>query len=136
MTAGICAVCRREGRGFGFIPRLARLRGPPTAGFAGKHQNLRATPAGACSMRCLDTIARWRKLMIDPTPNETAAMEHGGRMGGEYLDSIGRTDLASLPVEQWQAFVEAVVTGYCDALRDMAGRDRGRLDGMAGEVPF
>lgn len=121
MTAGVCAVCHREGRGFGFIPRLARLRGPPAA---------------ACSMRCLDTIARWRNLMIDPTPNEIAAMEHGGRMGGEYLDSIGRTDLASLTVEQWRAFVEAVVTGYCDALRDMSGRDRGRLDGMSGEVPF
>ncbi|BAE49161.1 conserved hypothetical protein [Candidatus Terasakiella magnetica] len=117
----ICAVCNREGRGFGFIPRLARLRGPPEA---------------ACSMTCLDTIARWRRTMIDPTPNEITAMEHGGQMGGEYLDSIAKTDLAALSPEQWQTFVEAVITGYCDHLRDLAGRDRGRLDGMAGEVPF
>jgi hypothetical protein len=41
-----------------------------------------------------------------------------------------------LSPEQWQTFVEAVITGYCDHLRELAGRDRGRLDGMAGEVPF
>ena len=34
--------------------------------------------------------------MIDPTPNEKAAFVHGGEMGGEYLDSIGKTDLESL----------------------------------------
>jgi len=34
--------------------------------------------------------------MIDPTPNEKAAVVNGGRMGGEYLDSIGKTDLETL----------------------------------------
>lgn len=74
--------------------------------------------------------------MIDPTPNELAAMEHGGRMGGEYLDHLGKTDLARLTVEEWAIFVEAIVTGYGDHLRDLAGRDRSRIDDLAGEVPF
>ena len=34
--------------------------------------------------------------MIDPTPNELAAIVHAGAIGGEYLDSLGRTDLAGL----------------------------------------
>ena len=73
--------------------------------------------------------------MIDPTPNEQAAMAHGGAMAGEYLDSLGRTDLASLSVAEWGALIEVIVTGYCDRLRDLAGRDQGRIDGMT-EVPF
>ena len=74
--------------------------------------------------------------MIDPTPNEKAAMDNGGRMGGEYLESIGKTDLSALDRAEWDCFVEAVVTGYCDHLRDLAARDRARLDSMTAEVPF
>ncbi len=74
--------------------------------------------------------------MIDPTPNENAAMAHGGQMGGEYLDSIGKTDLATLTVPEWHCFIEAVVTGYCDHLRELAAQDRARLNSMTTEVPF
>ena len=74
--------------------------------------------------------------MIDPTPNERAAILHGGDMAGEYLDSLGKSDLALFSSEEWQILLEVIVTGYCDRLRDLAGRDRGRLDGMADEVPF
>lgn len=74
--------------------------------------------------------------MIDPTPNERAAMEHGGAMAGEYLDSLGKSDLAQFSVEEWQTLIEVIVTGYCDHLRDLAGKDRSRLDGMSEQVPF
>lgn len=74
--------------------------------------------------------------MIDPTPNEEAALARGGAMGGEYLDSLGKTDLALLGLEEWRTFVEAVVTGYCDHLRTLAERDRTRIDGMTEQVPF
>ena len=74
--------------------------------------------------------------MIDSTPNEQAAMEHGGRMGGEYLDSLGKTDLATFTVEEWSIFIECVVTGYCDCLRDLAFTDKSRLDAMKEGVPF
>jgi hypothetical protein len=75
--------------------------------------------------------------MIDPTPNEKAAFVRGGEMGGEYLDSIGKTDLETLQPEEWLTFIEAVVTGYCDSLRALADRDEQhlrRLDPQ--EAPF
>lgn len=74
--------------------------------------------------------------MIDPTPNEKAAFVHGGTMGGEYLDSIGKTDLETLNPDEWLTFIEAVVTGYCDHLRALAARDAERLARMTPEVPF
>jgi len=74
--------------------------------------------------------------MIDPTPNEAEAMTVGGQQGGEYLESIGKSDLATLTESEWDRFIDAVVTGYCDHLREMAGQDRNRLDAMTPEVPF
>ena len=74
--------------------------------------------------------------MIDPTPNERAAMTEGGMAGGEYLESIGKTDLVTLTEPEWDTYVEVIVTRYCDHLRELAAQDRKRLDGMAPEVPF
>jgi len=74
--------------------------------------------------------------MIDPTPNETEAMSVGGQQGGAYLESLGKSDLATLSETEWDRFIDAVVTGYCDHLRELAARDRGRLDAMTPEVPF
>lgn len=62
--------------------------------------------------------------MIDPTPNERAAMLHGAKMAGEYLDSLGRTDLALLSVDEWHTLMEVIITGYCDHLTVLAEKDR------------
>jgi hypothetical protein len=74
--------------------------------------------------------------MIDPTTNERVALLHGAEMAGEYLDSLGVTDLAQLGVEQWHTLIEVAVTGFCDHLRALAGEDRSRLDASTPEVPF
>ena len=74
--------------------------------------------------------------MIDPTPNEEAAMIAGGDAAGAYLEAIAKSDLATLSPAEWRELIEIVVTGYCDALRELAARDRGRLDAMAPEIPF
>jgi hypothetical protein len=74
--------------------------------------------------------------MIDPTPNEADAMTVGGQQGGEYLESIGKSDLATLTETEWDRFIDAVVTGYCDHLRELAGQDRKRFEAMTPEVPF
>jgi len=74
--------------------------------------------------------------MIDPTPNEQDALEAGAESGGAYLDSLGQTDLAQLSVEDWQAFIEIIVTAYCDHLRDLAARDQDHIAGMREGVPF
>ena len=54
----------------------------------------------------------------------------------QYLDSIGKTDLATLSLEEWATFVECIVTGYCDQLRELAAVDRGRDGATATGVPF
>lgn len=54
--------------------------------------------------------------MTDPNAAEIAAMQHAGAMGGEYLESLGRTDLATLTPEEWHTFIAAVCGGYVDSL--------------------
>ena len=73
-----------------------------------------------CSRACQDICHR-RRGMIDPTPNEQAAMAAGGDAGGAYLESLGKSDLATLSPAEWRQLIEIVVTGYCDTLRDLAG---------------
>jgi hypothetical protein len=74
--------------------------------------------------------------MIDPTPNEEAAMQAGGEAAGAYLESLGKSDLAQLAVDEWLTLIKAVVTGYSDRLRALAAQDRRRIDNLTDEVPF
>jgi hypothetical protein len=74
--------------------------------------------------------------MIDPTPNEAEAMTVGGHQGGAYLESLGKSDLTTLTETEWDRFIDAVITGYCDHLRELAVKDRKHLDAMTPEVPF
>lgn len=73
--------------------------------------------------------------MIDPTPNEQAAMAAGGDAAGEYRRPR-KSDLATLSQPEWRQLIEIVVTGYCDTLRELAGQDRDRLDAMTARIPF
>jgi hypothetical protein len=123
--AGLCAVCHREPRGFGWFNASVSVGNPE------RDRSYRQL----CSKLCQD-LCHGRRGMIDPNPNERAAMAHGGAMAGEYLDSLGKTDLARLSVEEWHTLIEVIVTGYCDHLRDLAAKDRARLDCMIPEVPF
>ena len=74
--------------------------------------------------------------MIDPTPNEQAALAAGGDAAGAYLEGLGKSDLAPLSQPEWRQLIEIVVTGYCDTLRELAAKDRDRLDAMAERIPF
>ena len=62
-------------------------------------------------MKCQD------KRMIDVTPNEQAAMDNGGKLAGEYLEHLGKTDLATMTEEEWKMIVECIVTGYVEAMQ-------------------
>ena len=75
-----CAACRlRTARCFGwFDPR--RKTGAPRF---------------VCSMRCMHAMRR-RWGVIDPDEHEIAAIQAASPMAGEYLESIGKTDLAVL----------------------------------------
>ena len=96
-----CTVCPREAKGFGYNPKLAGEDG--RAGIA-------------CSMKCLNTLKEKQGMMNDATPNETQAVLHGGNMGGEYLDELGKTNLAALSEDEWQQFLFCVVGGYVEKI--------------------
>ena len=98
----LCDICRREYRGFGYSPRLTRQSGPDL---------------WACSMRCLDIIGRL-KGMIDPNEHEVAALRQASAVGGEYIESLGRTDLAQWSEQEWTTLIDVVVTAFQDDLRE------------------
>lgn len=95
-----CAACRlRTARCFGwFDPRLKT-----------------GTPRWACSIRCMHALRR-RWGVIDPDEHEIAAIQAASPMAGEYLESIGKTDLAVLSDAEWLTLLEVIVTAYQDAL--------------------
>jgi hypothetical protein len=97
----LCAICRRDARGFGFAPALIRVEGPSVK---------------LCSRRCQDLVARW-KGMIDPNKHETAALAAAAVTGGEYVEAIGKTDLATWTVPEWATLVDTIVTAFQDSLR-------------------
>ena len=95
-----CAACRlRTARCFGwFDPR--RKTGAPRF---------------VCSMRCMHEMRR-RLGVIDPDEHEIAAIQAASPMAGEYLESIGKTDLAVLTDTEWLTLLEVIITAYQDAL--------------------
>jgi hypothetical protein len=97
----ICAVCRREARGFGFSPSLIRVKAPNVL---------------LCSRQCQDIVARL-KGMIDASEHERAALTAAGISGGEYVERTGRTDLALWSTEEWSVLIDVIVTAYQDHLR-------------------
>lgn len=59
-------------------------------------------------------------LPMITTDTEEEALEAGGNAGGQYLDSIGKTDLATLSPLEWSTFLSKVLEGYGEHMRDAA----------------
>ena len=97
----LCDVCRREARGFGYSPRLTRQSG---------------RDLWLCSMRCLDIVTRLEG-MIDPKEHEVVALRQASARAGEYVESLGRTDLARFTEQEWTTLIEVIVTAFQDHLR-------------------
>lgn len=60
--------------------------------------------------------------MIDPTDAEKESMEHAGDMAGEYLESLGKTDLATMSPDEWQTLIHVICSGYVDRMIAIAER--------------
>lgn len=60
---------------------------------------------------------------IEITPYEAQAIERVGPHAGKYLDAIGKTDLASMTVEEWSKFIEHVCKSYMAEIRDVVNTD-------------
>jgi hypothetical protein len=55
--------------------------------------------------------------MIDPTPQEIRAIELASAPAGQYIESIGKTDMATWSESEWLTFLEVVVTGFQDGMQ-------------------
>ncbi|WP_085440270.1 DUF6511 domain-containing protein [Magnetofaba australis] len=68
--------------------------------------------------------------MIDPTPRDEVAFRYAGQMVGEYVESIGKSDLRAFTLVEFLTLVEVAVTGYLD--------ERARQDESAklNDTPF
>jgi hypothetical protein len=104
---GTCFICKRRHDNLGVAP----------------HE--RATIKWIC-WECLPNVNAQKayhmpKRQLDDY--ERRALEDGGNAGGEYLDSIQKTDLASLDEDEWAAFLSRVLTGYADSMREIVSRE-------------
>ena len=78
-----CPVCFQRARGWGYSPRMVRRVGEDV---------------WFCGRRCRDY---WESNgMTDWLPIEDEMLLECGQAGGEYLESLGKSDLAALSKEE------------------------------------
>lgn len=82
----------------------------------------------ACSIDCLNLIIDTRGKFVHTSKSEKAAIEIGGRAGGEHLDSIGKFSLDQLSAAEYYEYCSRVYVATCDELR--------RIAAMETEVPY
>ena len=102
-----CAVCGRDTRGLGF--QLPGLRNAPMR--------------RACSPLCLDILCVKGGDVLELTHFERQAVEAASDAAGEYLERVGKTDLAIMSRDEWQELLKGVflsTTGTIQRLSDEA----------------
>ena len=66
-----------------------------------------------CRVECMTTwISKETKAVIDPTKPELDALMAAGYAAGDYLDSIQKSDLATLSEDEWTTFLGVVISKY------------------------
>ncbi len=122
---GICAICAREARGFGFCLRLQRARFP-------SYQ--------FCSRRCQDIGAERAQRnngMIDKTAREARAIRDARRDFAEALTALGLMEpFFNRSAEEIDRLIEAAVTGYIDSMQEQAARTERTGTILDDPVPF
>ena len=106
----ICAVCKRESHGFGFIPPPLRASNPSN----------RKMMKYFCSMRCQEIFSNHfkEKKMIDLTKNEKEAIESALKPVGEYVAEIGMDrPLSSYSREEVLCLIEVALGAYFDFMQ-------------------
>jgi hypothetical protein len=66
--------------------------------------------------------------MVDPTPNEKAALGEAAGAAGRQIELVGKMDFMDWTPEEFEALVEATVTAFVESLKVMVKRDQ--------EIPF
>jgi hypothetical protein len=113
-TPTVCATCRRRAAGFGYTQRPHAV----------------SNVIWLCgSEYCHHAARRFYAMSAQEFDEyELGAMLEAGRSAGNYLDTIGRTDLACLSGEEWREFLARLFTGYEHALRRKLLTDEPPLD--------
>ncbi len=106
----ICAVCKRESHGFGFIQ-------PP---LRASHPANRKMMKHFCSMNCQKIFSNNFKEnnMIDLTKTEKEAIESALKPVGEYVAEIGMNrPLAEYSREEVLCLIEVALSAYFDFMQ-------------------
>lgn len=111
--AGCCAICRRIEAGVGYSP-------PP------RHSE-KARIIWTCEADIGRAKAVWHMRNDTLARIEREALLAAGDKAGDFLDQMGKTDLAKLSPEEWEAFLSTILEEYGAGVRT-------RLD--ADSVPF
>jgi hypothetical protein len=90
----------------------ACLRDAPNVAFNAKGQSM-----PVCGMDCVAIINRMDGPMEDMNEAEIKAMYAASTQAGQYLETLGKTDMATFTEDEWLSMIDAAVTGFCDAMR-------------------
>lgn len=96
--------CGRAPRGFAFQE--------PHDGPFGSHPITHC-----CSMHCLDIT--YRSHPVKPEVNESEAVSRASGEVGAYLDTIGKTDLATMSEHEWNGFLLHAFKTIANQVRDI-----------------
>jgi len=98
----VCGICARQAIGIGYSPQ--GYRNNPIIWLCDDPECIRQ--------------AMWSYTMKQDNWNriESMAAQDGGSEGGEYLDQIGKFNLAELTPDEWAEFNRRIVAGYRKAL--------------------
>jgi hypothetical protein len=55
---------------------------------------------------------------------EADAAKRAGAVGGAYLDKLGKTDLATLTLDEYTDFIKTVIVGFASHMRALVGDNR------------
>ncbi len=106
----VCGCCGRAATGFGYAPKT----GQPIIWVCDDPQ-------------CLQIAKDSYSMQQDKFSRiESLATGKGGEEGGQFLDDLGKTDLATLNEGEWFEFCRRIVAGYRKAL----------IADLRNEVPF
>jgi|Wag4MinimDraft_6_1082665.scaffolds.fasta_scaffold36140_2 hypothetical protein len=66
--------------------------------------------------------------MVDPTPNEKAALGEAAGAAGRHIEAVGKMDFLEWTPEEFEGLIEATVTAFVEKLKGLVAKDR--------EIPF
>jgi hypothetical protein len=99
----LCGCCGRTATGFGYAPRTGQTI-------------LWVCDDPACLQLAKDSYSMKQEIF---TRLESLAAGKGGEEGGAYLDTIGKTDLATLTTDEWFELNRRIVAGYRKGLVEL-----------------